>query len=424
MSYERLVPVALLSLLACACLPADQNSLDSSAPIESPDGNPPSESPDSGAPSESPDSSAPIPASEDAGTSASLFEKAVGETFLAESALQRAIKWNFGGIDLSISKRAQALAQSAYDSSNAWTGANCVTPVKDQGDDTEMCWIFAATAALESSYCISLGKFVDASEQTAMECFSGDAVAAERPYTLGSEIRAYDVMRRVGSPQEVANPYNFNVVKPCITIPVASQEYYGVEGVTTLTHQVATGLPSVDDIKRGIVDNGAVTMMVRITPKWSAYVAHGAPTMNSAADIIDPLTSLPYNGMHEVAIVGWDDVRGAWRFKNSYTAKWGTQGFGWIVYNDNAILPGFFTHVTPTTKRDPSDITRIVRSMLARLIVIPQLWADNPLVHFPRSLGFPRSKVKLVDGVKFAIKAEKISQSVVNSWPSYVRDLL
>jgi len=35
--------------------------------------------------------------------------------------------------------------------------------------------------------------------------------------------------------------------------------------------------------------------------------------------------------------VGWDDAKGAWLLKNSWSATWGINGFMWIQYGVNAV---------------------------------------------------------------------------------------
>jgi cathepsin L len=40
---------------------------------------------------------------------------------------------------------------------------------------------------------------------------------------------------------------------------------------------------------------------------------------------------------HAVLIVGWDDVRKAWKIKNSWSPRWGDKGFGWVAYNNYLI---------------------------------------------------------------------------------------
>jgi cathepsin L len=38
-------------------------------------------------------------------------------------------------------------------------------------------------------------------------------------------------------------------------------------------------------------------------------------------------------GWHAVALVGWDDAKGAWLVKNSWGKDWGYQGFAWLDYD-------------------------------------------------------------------------------------------
>lgn len=44
------------------------------------------------------------------------------------------------------------------------------------------------------------------------------------------------------------------------------------------------------------------------------------------------------NGInHAIVIVGWDDAKGAWRIKNSWSTGWGEAGYMWIKYGSNDI---------------------------------------------------------------------------------------
>jgi cathepsin K len=38
-----------------------------------------------------------------------------------------------------------------------------------------------------------------------------------------------------------------------------------------------------------------------------------------------------------VLLVGWDDAKGAWLLKNSWSSQWGINGFMWIKYGVNSV---------------------------------------------------------------------------------------
>jgi cathepsin L len=353
---------------------------------------------------------------EDFGAPAFVAQQAIGDVMLEDYALLRVSKQPF----LNQLKRIQAANASAYDSAVSWTGKNCVTPIKDQGA-TNMCWNFAATSALESSYCTNLGRIINAAEQSVMEC-TDVSVRIDRKLVSGNEMRAYDVMRGMGVEQEIFNRWNPNLIKSCNTTPVLFREYYGVDGVTVLKPNDTTKLPPVEDIKRGIVDNGAVTVMLYDTTAFDEWQPRVADAIVSTEDQIQIAKDSHF--VHEIVITGWDDVRGAWRVKNSWNTGWGDHGFGWIVYNDKSLFPGNFTHVTPVTKRGAPDLSRVVIMMFERLVRIPSIWVANPRIQFPSSLGFPRQKQTLVEGAKFAISKSILGQAVVNAWPANIRSQL
>jgi len=360
----------------------------------------------------------PPTAEEAKGSSAFLFQQQVGEVFKAEHALLRAKKYNFWGLDRSALWRAIAQTSPTYTSANSWTGRNCVTGVRNQGN-TRTCWAFAATAALESAWCMQFGNVIDAAEQSILECRTVNNDAQR--IGGGWEGIAYDIMRSQGLDEDTRRPFTPGTYAAC-TGPVGLQNFYGIDGSTYLPTEAATGLPSVDDIKRAIVDSGAVTTMVVVTAPFDGYLAANGPIVTTQMDLDDPVGN---RGLHEIALVGWDDELGAWRFKNSWDVNWrDDNGFGWISYGDLALGGDNVSHVTPANKWNAADRARIFGALAIRFFVMPKIWGDNPYVQFPSSLGFPRQKMRFIDGFKWAINNALVSQAEFNRWPANIRDIL
>ena len=40
---------------------------------------------------------------------------------------------------------------------------------------------------------------------------------------------------------------------------------------------------------------------------------------------------------HAIALIGWDDTKGAWLLRNSWGTDWGMGGYMWIKYNSNNV---------------------------------------------------------------------------------------
>lgn len=353
------------------------------------------------------------PTSEAFGSAVFLANQAIGEAMLSDHARIR-LKQTFRNQAI----RLQTFNAKSYDSSNSWAGGrNCVTPVRDQGQ-TMMCWNFAATAALESSYCTNKGQIIDASEQSVLECFEGPTHPDGRELTGGNEGVAYDVMRGMGVEQETFNRWDSSNNRWCDRNTVLFRDYYGVEGVITL--KTAGAVPTVADIKAGVIDNGAVTVMLYDTDTFDTWQIGDNPIESPAHEISDAREA---GSLHEIVITGWDDDREAWRVKNSWGRFWGDGGFAWLSYHEEAMIPTQFTHVTPVTKRGAPDLNRSVLLMFERLIRIPSIWVANPRIQFPSSLGFPKQKQTLIEGTRFAI-GKFIPQSAVRLWPSNVRAVL
>ena len=86
------------------------------------------------------------------------------------------------------------------------------------------------------------------------------------------------------------------------------------------------GVPSVTAIKAAIYKYGCVTAGVYADSYFQAY-RRGVFTGSDNYSQPD----------HAILLVGWDDAKGAWLLKNSWSSQWGTNGFMWIKYGVNSV---------------------------------------------------------------------------------------
>jgi hypothetical protein len=86
------------------------------------------------------------------------------------------------------------------------------------------------------------------------------------------------------------------------------------------------GAPSVTAIKNAIYKYGGVSACVYADNYFEAY----AGGVFSSTDPSSPIN-------HAILLVGWDDRKGAWLLKNSWSPSWGVDGFMWIQYGANSV---------------------------------------------------------------------------------------
>ncbi len=193
-----------------------------------------------------------------------------------------------------------------------WRNLNKVTPVRNQGS-CGSCWAFATLGAYEGSNLIRNNTAADASEQEIINWGGAGNCGG------GWWSKAFDFLINKGTATEATvpytatnNPYNPNIPTPYRSI---AWGYVKPDG----------GIPTVAEMKLAMCKHGPLTVAVRVTPAFQAYVG----------GVFNEKASGPIN--HGVTLIGWDDQKQAWLIKNSWGTSWGDQGYMWIHYNSNSI---------------------------------------------------------------------------------------
>jgi cathepsin L len=196
-----------------------------------------------------------------------------------------------------------------------WVTLGKVTPVRNQGG-CGSCWVFGTMAAFETSWAIRNNQMIDTSEQDVLSCSrtipnngSGSCNGGWMEW-----VAKYLLVQGTGT--EASKPYMANNgTCTAIARPYMASAWGFVAG---------TGLPTVAQLKAALVQHGTLSVGVMATAAFQAYT--GGIFNQQVAGL-----------NHCVAIVGWDDSKGAWLIKNSWGQNWGLGGYMWIKYGANGI---------------------------------------------------------------------------------------
>jgi C1A family cysteine protease len=223
-------------------------------------------------------------------------------------------------------------------SSSAFSWRDRMTPVKDQGD-CGSCWAFATTGVLEANEILFAGQGVlDLAEQQLVNCTPNPYGSDNCDGNSASSVWKY-LSKGDSDALESAVPYQGKVLS-CNSgaangsFKVADWSYVGSN----------PEWPTPDEIKAALVAHGPVAASVNANSAFQHY----------SGGVFDDSDSNQTN--HLISIVGWDDSKGAWHIRNSWTENWGEGGYMWIKYGVNGI-GHFASWAEPTHPPPPQNPT-------------------------------------------------------------------
>ncbi|HDS46262.1 MAG TPA: hypothetical protein ENN68_09325 [Methanomicrobia archaeon] len=198
-----------------------------------------------------------------------------------------------------------------------------VTPVKEQGG-CGSCWIFAATADLESDILRCEGLAFDFSEQEVGDCNIWSSSGGYDFCEGGIGLMTANYYTKRGGAAETCHPYAESL-ETCRDCPVIRT----VDNWRTITEH--HGEQQVDLIKNAILRYGPVS---------ATMYASDAGLRGYNSGVYEYWG--PEQPNHAVLIIGWNDSlphtrgTGAWLIKNSWGTTWGAlgpyPGCAWVAF--------------------------------------------------------------------------------------------
>jgi C1A family cysteine protease len=194
-------------------------------------------------------------------------------------------------------------------------GGNWITPIRNQ-ESCGSCWIFSAVAATETWLMFQAGapdQGIDLSEQYVLSCIDQGSCNG------GWCQNALAFLALEGAPDEACFPYESDDTIGCDeACPDVLQRLHYLGDFEAIT----SGVIDVDAINTALQDGPLVTNFA-IYEDFYAYT--------DGIYVYDGVSEA--DGGHSVAIIGYDDGRGAWLAKNSWGTRFGEFGYFWIAYD-------------------------------------------------------------------------------------------
>jgi C1A family cysteine protease len=222
-----------------------------------------------------------------------------------------------------------------------------ISNVRDQ-KTCGSCAIFAAVAAFEASWAIlNNAEQLDVSEQHLLNC------AGAATCNGGWHEKVFEYLTKPGGTSEGNQPY----IAQSSGCQQSGAPTYTAVNWSYVNPDAST--PSTAVIKRALCDRGPIVVAMLATPAFQKYLKE--PPGDIFDEGAEGFGATDVN--HDVLIVGWDDNKGAWLIKNSWTEGWGDKGFGWVKYKTNNIGYGaaWVQAFKKPSVASPADLTGEIR---------------------------------------------------------------
>ncbi|KAK7212302.1 hypothetical protein V2G26_019480 [Clonostachys chloroleuca] len=269
------------------------------------------------------------------------------------------IAYQYQDLDLtSVNKSSQGLATRQantrprmVDWRLRW-GVSWLTTIQDQ-NPCNNCWIFVATALVESMTRIEHGIWAKRSEGDLRDGHLTDLPLASRPNDYcaqsGDYVKALNWVQQKG----LADPSCW-AWSPTNTRPTGYRPCVDRSGRTVKIPQGVVSLGTDLEKQKNWIDKvGPLAVVYDLVQDFeglkgdTVFVAPANPQGGSKP-----------SGQHVPLIVGYDDDRGAWLVRNSWGSWWGNGGYGWIKYgqmNENSYTKFGVRYTDP----DPWSLRRL-----------------------------------------------------------------
>jgi C1A family cysteine protease len=212
---------------------------------------------------------------------------------------------------------------AAYD---CRTQTPAFVPELESTDDDQAqcgsCWCFSGTevveAALIKAGILQIGQRL--SKEYTLDCGKNGGCNGDDNTTV------LDWAKATGLPLSADyGPYTAGGGRTGRCKFTAGMKLYKIDSWGFADSNGGQGVTSTDDIKRAILAYGMVGSAVAAGPDWDGL----GPT--------DVISGRSRSIDHDVALVGWDDSKGAWIMKNSWGPTWMNGGYAWIKYGADSI---------------------------------------------------------------------------------------
>lgn len=198
-----------------------------------------------------------------------------------------------------------------------------VNPIKDQ-EQCGSCWDFSGTGVVEIAY-LKSGRPIVLSEEYTLSCGDNGGCNGDDNVTVLEAAKANGLPKDAdyGSYGPYNDPNACNI-PACAWQP--AMPLFKISDWGFASGAPGQNLPSVDAIKSAIMHYGAVGAAIAADDAFQG-IQPGTVFQDSGATQID----------HDIILVGWDDAKGAWLLRNSWTTQWADQGYCWIAYGANQV---------------------------------------------------------------------------------------